>query len=444
MGRLFGTDGVRGIANIELTPELAFKIGQAGARILTKGKGDKIIIGKDGRISGDVLEAALIAGACSAGVDIYKVGIMPTPAIAYLTRAYKANAGVVISASHNPAEYNGIKIFDSNGFKLSDEAEDEIEKIVNQESDFKRPQGDRVGVIFNVDDAQEKYINHAINTIPGDFEGLKVALDCAFGAAYETAPAVFKELGAEVHVFNAGPDGLNINKDCGSTNIDYIQEIVKTHSVDIGLSFDGDGDRVIAVDENGEVVDGDFIMAICAIYLNNLGKLTNNLIVTTVMTNLGFDLAMRNNGIMVIKTNVGDKYVLEGMINEKSVLGGEQSGHIIFLDHNTTGDGTITALQLMLVMRQTGKKLSELKKIMERLPQVLVNVEVFKKEKLEKAKTVWDVVRRAEEELGDRGRILIRESGTEPLVRVMVESSTSDEAKNIAESLAEVVKKELS
>ncbi|MBI4744367.1 MAG: phosphoglucosamine mutase [Actinobacteria bacterium] len=444
MGRLFGTDGVRGIANIELTPELAFKIGQAGARILAKGKGDKIVIGKDGRISGDVLEAALIAGVCSTGADIYRVGIMPTPAIAYLTRTYGANAGVVISASHNPAEYNGIKFFDSRGFKLLDEKEDEIEKIVSQGGDFERSSGGEVGIVFEVDDAEEKYINHAMNTIPGDLEGLKIAIDCAFGAAYKVVPSIFRELGAEVHAFNIEPDGLNINKGCGSTNIDYVQEIVRTHNVDIGISFDGDADRVIAVDENGEVIDGDFIMAICAVYLNNLGKLVNNTLVTTVMTNFGFDLAMQRNGIKVVKTKVGDRYVLEKMMNENLAFGGEQSGHIIFLEHNTTGDGVITALQLISVMRQTAKKLSELKRVMDRLPQVLVNVEVSKKGKLNQTKAIWDRVKQIEERLGDKGRILVRESGTEPLVRVMVESEIKDEAKEIAESLAEVVNKELS
>ncbi|MDI6891419.1 MAG: phosphoglucosamine mutase [Actinomycetota bacterium] len=443
MGRLFGTDGVRGIANDDLSPELAFKLGWAGASFLIpRGSKGKIVVGRDTRISGDLLESALVTGICSAGVDVLKVGVMPTPGIAYLTRVLGANAGVVISASHNPAEYNGIKFFDSTGFKLSDETEDKIEELMSGR-DRRRPTGAGVGNIFEVPDAVERYVDHVVSTIPADLEGFTVALDCANGSACTVSPLVLRQLGAEVLVFAANPDGVNINKECGSTYPQYVQEIVRSHRVDLGLAHDGDADRVIAVDENGEIVDGDFAMAICATHLKREGRLPQNAVVTTVMTNMGFDLAMRRHGINVVKTPVGDRYVLEEMLARDIVMGGEQSGHIIFLEHNTTGDGIITALQLMRVMRDTAKKLSELKKIMSRLPQVLLNVPLKDRGQLESATEVWREVRAAEEELEGRGRVLVRPSGTEPLVRVMVESDSEEEANSIARRIAGIIERKL-
>lgn len=443
MARLFGTDGVRGIANQDLSPELAFKLGQAGAILLSASRKGKIVVGRDTRISGDLLETALISGICSAGVDVVKVGIMPTPAIAYLTRASEADAGVVISASHNPVEYNGIKFFSQEGFKLSDEMEDKIEALVRQEKEHSRPTGGAVGTVLEAKDGIERYVNHTVSTIPDDLEGLKVAVDCAHGATYFLAPLIYRQLGAEVLVVNAEPNGLNINDNCGSTHPEYIQEIVHSHKVDLGLAHDGDGDRVIVIDQEGNIVDGDFIMAICAVYFHQAGKLPGNVVVTTVMTNLGFDLAMQRNGIEVVKTKVGDRYVLEEMLARNIILGGEQSGHIIFLNHQTTGDGILTALQLMAVMKSSGKRLSELSSVMTRLPQVLLNVRVLKGERLAEAASIWDMVRMAEEKLSGRGRVLVRSSGTEPLVRVMVEDENEEEAKSIAESIAGIIKEEL-
>lgn len=443
MARLFGTDGVRGVANQDLSAELAFKLGWAGAVFLCPSKKGRIVIGRDTRISGDMLEAAIAAGICSSGVDVLKVGILPTPAIAFLVRDLEADGGVVISASHNPAEYNGIKFFDRSGYKLSDDQEDEIESLTKISRSAGQT-GGGLGVICSVDDANERYINHAINTISGDLDGFSVAIDCANGAAYRVSPAILKELGVDVLAVNVSPDGLNINANCGSVHPEYIKEIVETHHVDLGLTHDGDADRVLVVDEGGEIVDGDFIMAICADHLKKQKKLSGNTVVTTVMTNLGFDLAMKEREIKVIKTKVGDRYVLEEMLKGGYKLGGEQSGHIIFLDHNTTGDGIITALQLLAVMRDNRQRLSELKRIMTRLPQILVNVKITHKERLKENTTVWESIRAAEDELGGKGRVLVRSSGTEPLVRIMVEAETQAKADKIARRLANVVRKELS
>lgn len=441
--RLFGTDGVRGIANQDLSPELAFALGQAGAALLCNDKPrGSIVVGKDTRISGDLLESALISGICSAGADALRVGVLPTPAIAYLTKTLDADAGVVISASHNPAEYNGIKFFNSRGFKLSDALEDKIQALTRAKLQD-RPSGDKIGTVVDIEDAHERYIDHAVHTIGGDLSGFRIALDCANGAAFEVGPAVLSELGASVLEFGVKPDGLNINDCCGSTYPKYVQEIVRTHDVDLGLSLDGDADRVIAVDENGEEIDGDFIMAICATYLKNVDCLPNSALVTTVMTNMGFDLAMEKNGIHIIKTKVGDRYVLEEMIAKNIVIGGEQSGHIIFLEHTTTGDGIITALQLMNVIRANGKPLSELAKVMERLPQVLINVSVRDIKRLKDADKVWSAVDSVQKKLDGRGRILVRPSGTEPLVRVMVESDSQEEANVMAQEVAGVIQVEL-
>lgn len=441
MTRLFGTDGVRGIANKDLIAELAFKIGQAGATVLSKGKGGVFIIGKDTRISGAMFEAALAAGICSVGSNVLNVGVLPTPAIAYLTKALNADGGVVISASHNPAEYNGIKFFGPDGFKLPDQVEDEIQANLDSEKDL--PVGPGIGTVKVDEKAADLYIDHVVNTVTGNLEGLKVAIDCGHGAAYKVSPLVFRQLGADVKAVNTSPNGTNINRGCGSTYVDYIQEIVTSHDVNVGFAHDGDADRVIAVDEKGEVVDGDFIMAICANHLKERGMLPESAIVTTVMANLGFDIAMKKHGIDVIKTKVGDRYVLEEMLARDISIGGEQSGHIIFLEHNTTGDGIITALQLASVMVQTGKKLSELKKIMEKLPQVLVNVKVKRIHGWQEIVSIQDSIARAEAELQDRGRILVRPSGTEPLIRVMVESDTSDNAGFIAHSIANIIRQEI-
>jgi len=444
LGKFFGTDGVRGVANKELTAELAFNIGWAGASLLaSETKRGKIVIGRDTRISGDLLESALISGICSVGVDVLRVGVITTPAISYLTKSYSADAGIVISASHNPAEYNGIKFFGPSGFKIPDEVEDEIEKKMQLDELVSRPTGGGVGVVKNVIDAKERYIEHVVSTIRGNLDGFKIALDCANGASYEVSPGILRELGVDIFALNVEPDGLNINKECGSTCLDDIQEIAKSHDVDLGLAYDGDADRVIAVDEKGNIVDGDFILAICAVYLKKMGRLSKNTVVTTVMTNLGFDLAMRKEGINVVKTDVGDKYVLQEMLKCGAVLGGEQSGHIIFLDHNATGDGIITGVQLMSVIRDTGEKLSELAAVMRRLPQVLINVEVADKGKLKKNENIWKAVEEADKKLEEKGRILVRPSGTEPLVRVMVESDTEEKANAVAKKVADIVKKEL-
>jgi phosphoglucosamine mutase len=441
LARLFGTDGVRGIANVDLTAEFAFKLGQAGARVLGKHKGGVFIIGKDTRISGDMLESALAAGICSVGGNVLGLGIVPTPAVAYLTKACNAQGGIVISASHNPAEYNGIKFFGPDGFKLSDDKEDEIEGEMNKP--VKLATGGNIGTVAVNHKAVDYYVDHAINSILTDLDGFNVAIDCGHGAAYKLSPQIFRSLGARVMAVNTKPNGININLGCGSTHIDYIQEIVTTHDVAVGFAHDGDADRVIAIDENGEVVDGDYIMAICASHFKKIGRLPENAIVSTVMANLGFDIAMKEQEIDVIKTKVGDRYVIEEMLRSNISVGGEQSGHIIFLEHVTTGDGIITALQLASVIKDTGKKLSELKKIMKKLPQVLVNVEVGNTNGWQDIPVIKDAVIKAETDLGDNGRILVRSSGTEPLIRVMVESDTGEKANDIAIGVANVIKSEL-
>lgn len=447
MGRLFGTDGVRGIANKELTPELAFKLGRAGAYILTKGKKDaKIVVGMDTRISGDMLEAALISGICSVGVDVLSVGIIPTPGVAYLTRAYNADAGVVISASHNPVEYNGIKFFNSKGYKLNDEIERNIEEIILDNIEIPiSPTGENIGRVKRVEDGQRKYIDFLKSTIDTDLNGLKVAMDCGNGAAYKIVPTVFEELGAEVVVIHNAPNGININVNCGSTNPEQVQKLVLETGADIGLSFDGDADRLIAVDEEGKIVDGDHIMAICGISLKEKDKLKGNTVVATVMSNMGLDICLKEKEIEIVKTKVGDRYVLEEMLNKGYSLGGEQSGHIIFLDYNTTGDGVLTALQLTSVVKNKGKKLSELAKIMTALPQILVNAKVpnDKKKKYLEDEIIRNEIEKIEESLKDTGRVLIRPSGTEPLVRVMIEGKNEKEISKMAEELAKLIEERL-
>ncbi len=442
MTRLFGTDGVRGIANIELTPELAFRLGEAAGHFLgDRGRG-KIVIGKDTRRSGDMLEAALVAGICSGGAEALIAGVVPTPAIAYLTRKLDADGGVVISASHNPAEYNGIKLFSREGLKLPDETEDQIEEFTLAERDWERPQGAGIGSVHHLSDAIERYLAHAISTIEGDLTGMKIAVDCGHGAASVTTPVALRELGAEVIVLNCDWNGMDINDACGSTDLAPLGEVVRTHQVDFGIAHDGDADRVIAVDETGAEIDGDVIMAICASKMKERGELPHDTVVSTVMANLGFEVAMRERGITVIKTKVGDRYVLEQMQASGAVLGGEQSGHIIFMEHNTTGDGLITALQLASAIRSSARPLSDLRQVMQHYPQVLVNVHVADKGRLGVSAAVNDAIHEAEQRLGQSGRVLVRASGTEPVVRVMAEAADEDTARTVVDTLVEVVRTE--
>ncbi len=443
MSRLFGTDGVRGIANSELTPELAFRLGEAAGAFLADGRRGSIVVGKDTRISGDMLEAALVAGICSAGCDALLAGIVPTPAVAFLTRELGADGGVVISASHNPAEYNGIKFFSRDGFKLPDELEDRIESHVTSGDRPVRPTGARVGVAHPIEDAIERYVAHAVATVPERLDGLKIALDCGHGAAARTSQIALERLGAKVVAINCDWNGMDINAACGSTHLDPLVELVRSSGADLGIAHDGDADRVLAVDEAGAEIDGDQMMAIVAAQLKRESRLPYDTVVGTVMTNLGFDVAMRGIGIRVIKTKVGDRYVLDQMRSMGAMLGGEQSGHVIFMEHTTTGDGLLTALQLARVMRVMGKSLSELASIMKRYPQVLVNVRVADKGRVATSAALASAIAAEEELLGVSGRVLVRSSGTEPLVRVMVEASDPDVAQASVDRLVAVVEHEL-
>lgn len=447
MKRIFGTDGVRGVANTELDANLAFKLGRAGAYVLTEGTHKpKIVVGMDTRISGDMLESALVSGLLSVGAEAICVGVVPTPAVAYLTRKYKADAGVVISASHNPVEYNGIKFFDGSGYKLEDKLEDKIQETI--ENNFKgvpSPTGAQVGKKIVVDTAVEEYVEFAKSTIECDLKGLKVALDCANGASYKTSVKALKELGAEVLVINNTPDGININKKCGSTHPEYLQKFVLDNKCDLGLAFDGDADRCLAVDEKGTLINGDFMIAICAKNLKEKGKLKDHMVVVTVMSNMGFDIAMKEEGIKTLKTKVGDRYVLEEMKKEGYSIGGEQSGHIIFLDFNTTGDGLVSGLQICSVVKETSEKLSELASIMKELPQVLVNAKVPNdmKDIHEKDEEIMHDIKVIEENLKGKGRVLIRPSGTEPLVRVMLEGENQQEIDKMAHELAKKIEEKV-
>lgn len=444
MARLFGTDGVRGIANEELTPMLAMQLGQAGAYVLTKEKEHKptLMVGCDTRISGDMLANALMAGACSVGANCIYVGVLPTPAVAYLTQKYKVDAGVVISASHNPVEFNGIKFFDGDGYKLPDAMEDEIEAMIqNNMPGIKFPIGPGVGKIKYRTDAREEYINHAMNAVNVDLTGLKIVVDCAEGAAFYTSVETLKELGGNVVAIHNSPDGTNINANCGSTHMEELQARVVYEKADIGLAFDGDADRLLAVDENGQKVDGDQIMAIIGNHMKQQGKLANNTIVATVMSNLGFFLMAQKHGITMEQTKVGDRYVLERMKEIHANLGGEQSGHIIFLDENTTGDGLLSALHLLQVITDTGKTLSELASVMEVLPQALVNAKVasHKKDKYMEYPEIAEAIAELERKFAGEGRVLIRPSGTEPLVRVMIEGKDQEVIREEAERLAGLI-----
>lgn len=448
MGRLFGTDGARGIANTELSCELSMKIGRAAAMVLTENLSHKpkVLIGMDTRASSHMLCSAISAGLCSVGADVLILDVVPTPAVAFLVKEYNYDAGVMISASHNPCEYNGIKIFQHNGYKLPDELENEIEEIILDEA--KIPPvvvGGEVGRIHFSSSAVDDYIFHLAMTSDGNFKGMKIALDCANGSASVSARALFTRLGAECFIINDDPNGVNINDNCGSTHIDNLKSFVVEKKCDIGFAFDGDADRVLIVDERGELVDGDKIIAICAKYLKQNGQLSNNTAVVTVMSNMGFFKFCEKNDINCVKTKVGDRYVLENMVANNYSIGGEQSGHIIFLDHATTGDGQMSAIQVLNVLKRTGKKISELADEMEVYPQVLVNVRVsnYGKTRLEKDKEVQLAIKEASEELGDNGRVLVRVSGTEPLVRVMLEGQDYEQIKYLADCIAKVVEERL-
>lgn len=443
MGRMFGTDGVRGVANKELTPTLAFQLGQAGALALTNETHHrpKILIGKDTRISSDMLEAALTAGVCSVGAEVILLGVVPTPAVAHLIRAYGADAGVVISASHNPMEYNGIKFFDSKGYKLPDAIEDEIEAIINGDKDaIPMPAGSDVGRVIHKFDAVEDYKAFAMSTVDTRLDGLHIVIDCANGASSGVSQPVLEQLGAKITAIHHTPDGCNINKNCGSTHIEDLQAKVKEVGADLGLAFDGDADRVLAVDENGVLVDGDKIMSICGLAMHQNGKLKDGMIVATVMSNLGLHMMAKKHGLSVMQTAVGDRYVLEKMVECDYKLGGEQSGHIIFLDYNTTGDGLVTGLQIAAVVAKSSKKLSELADVMHILPQILINARVVgDKDSYKQVKEIMDYIAFIEGEFAGEGRVLIRPSGTEPLVRVMIEGADQEKITARAKELAQMI-----
>ncbi len=448
MGKLFGTDGVRGVANTELTGKLAFQVGQAGAYVLTKEtkKQPKIIVARDTRISGTMLEAALVAGICSVGAKAISIGVVPTPAVAYLTRELGADAGVMISASHNPLEFNGIKFFNSEGYKLRDELEEEIENLILTRSDnIPLPIGENVGTWDMNHSVIEKYIDFACSTIPGDLKGIKVLVDCANGAASEVAPIALQRLGADVEVIHYKPNGVNINKLCGSTHMGDLQNQVVGRGMEVGVAFDGDADRCLAVDEKGEMIDGDQILSIIGLDMKKSGTLKRNTIVATVMSNLGLTVMSKEKDVNLIQTRVGDRYVLEKMLKHNYNLGGEQSGHVIFLDFNTTGDGLITAIQLLYVMKKTGKPLSELKKHMQVFPQVLVNARVKNEDKhayLEDLE-IQEAIEKLEDKFKGEGRVLIRPSGTEPLVRVMIEGKDKVVIEQEAQKLAKLIEERL-
>ncbi len=441
MGRLFGTDGVRGVANSELTAELALALGAAAARRLASSGepgGRVAVIGRDPRASGEMLEAAVIAGLTSEGVDVLRVGVLPTPAVAYLTGAYDADFGVMISASHNPMPDNGIKIFGPGGHKLADDTEDQIEELVAAGPGL-RPVGAGLGRVLDAEDAADRYLRHVGKASTNRLDGLTVVVDCAHGAASSVAPRAYRAAGARVIAITADPNGLNINDNCGSMHLDSLRSAVLAHGADLGLAHDGDADRCLAIDANGELVDGDAIMVVLALAMKEAGELTSNTLVATIMSNLGLHLAMRSVGVTVRTSGVGDRYVLEELRAGDYSLGGEQSGHIVMPALGSTGDGIVTGLRLMTRMAQTGSSLAVLASAMRPLPQVLINVEVGDKATAAAAPSVQTAVGQAEAELGDTGRILLRPSGTEPVIRVMVEAAEEDVAKRVATQVADAV-----
>lgn len=455
MARLFGTDGVRGVANTELTCELAYRLGQAAATFL----GKSIVVGKDTRLSGDMLESAMVAGITSAGGTALLAGVIPTPAVALLVRELNAAGGAVISASHNPPEFNGIKLFDSQGFKLPDAVEDDIEAFIAQgglegqvarakesgDEDAAMPSGPELGVAVEVEEACEIYIQHAVDSIRDQgitFEGLTIALDTGHGASSLTSPAALRRLGAEVIVINDDYDGNDINVECGSTHLKPLRELMEETGADVGIAHDGDADRVMLMTPEGDEIDGDIVEAVCALDMKERGVLAGNTAVSTVMCNLGFVHAMRDAGIDVVQTKVGDRYVLEEMRAHGYVIGGEQSGHMIMLEHNSTGDGLMTAVQFLAAVKRTGKSVSDAVKVMTRFPQTLINVKVADKHTVSEKPAVKEAVAAAEAALGENGRVLLRPSGTEPVVRVMVEALEAADAENHARAIAEVVERE--
>lgn len=448
MGRLFGTDGARGIANTEITGELAMKIGRATAMVLAENSEykPKVLIGTDTRKSADMLSYALASGLCSVGADVLMLGVVPTPAVAFLVKEYGYDAGVMISASHNPCEYNGIKIFQSTGYKLPDAMEEEIEAIILDE--VRTPPvviGGEVGKITLAQNAVRDYINHIASTADKQFYGMRIAIDCANGSSSVTANTLFKQLGAECVVINANPDGTNINENCGSTHMEALSEFVKKNGFELGFAFDGDADRILAVDKFGNLVDGDRLMAIAAKYYKEKNRLNGNTLVTTIMSNIGLFAFCEQNGINCEKTKVGDRYVLERMLEKGYHIGGEQSGHIIFLDHATTGDGQLSAVQILNIIRATGKSLDELASEIEIFPQILKNVKVssFGKHRLNEDKDIRLAVEEAEKELGKDGRVLVRASGTEPLVRVMLEGRNEEQIERLCNTIADIVAERL-
>lgn len=449
MGRLFGTDGARGIANTELTCELSMNIGRAAAMVLISDEVEHptVLIGKDTRLSSDMIEGALVAGLCSVGANVLLLGVVPTPAVAYLVKKYNADAGIMISASHNPFEFNGIKIFSMDGYKLPDDLEEEIESIVLDCSlPYPELSGNQLGHVRYAQSAVEDYVSHVINSVPERIDGMKIALDCSNGSASRTAKQLFEGIGAQCHMLYEKPDGVNINDDCGSTHMENLMKYVKDNKLDAGVAFDGDADRCLAVDENGNIIDGDYVIAICAADLKSRGLLKKDTVVGTVMTNMGFSRFCEDMGMNFVSTQVGDRYVLETMIREGYNIGGEQSGHVIFLDYSTTGDGQLTAAHLLSLVHRRGAKLSSIATLMERFPQVMINVKVSPegKRRFYTDKDVKAEIDRVKETLGSRGRILVRLSGTEPLIRVMVEGEDSAEITRLANQTAELIREKLS
>lgn len=448
MGRLFGTDGVRGIANKELTCEMAMNIGRAAAMVLTDSnhRHPKILIGKDTRLSSDMLEAAITAGLCSVGANVVQLGVVPTPAVAFLVEKYKADAGVMLTASHNPCEFNGIKIFSGDGYKLPDALEEQIEAIVLDHVALPPvPVKGELGSVSVAPDVVRDYVNHIKSTVPFSLDGMRIGIDCANGAASRTAELLFTELGAECHMMADQPNGTNVNDDCGSTHMEALMSFVRENKLDAGVAFDGDADRCLAVDENGDLVDGDFIMAICAADMKSRGKLEKNTAVGTIMTNMGFIKFCSDNEIRFEATKVGDRYVLEEMLLEGYNFGGEQSGHVIFRDFSTTGDGQLTAAQLLSIVHRRNAQLSSLATLMTRYPQVMVNIKVSSDGKLRfyTDSEVKEAIERTKVKLGKDGRIIVRPSGTEPLLRVMIEGEDPDYIAVLAESVADVIRERL-
>ena len=445
MRKLFGTDGVRGVANLEpMTSEIAMQLGRAAAHLFMRRAGrHQVVIGKDTRLSGYMLESALTSGICSMGVDVLLVGPMPTPAIAFLTRSLRADAGVVISASHNPYQDNGIKFFSNEGFKLPDDVEARIEQlIVSDEIKHRRPTADAIGKAYRIGDAEGRYIEFVKRSVPRDldFQGIKLVVDCANGAAYKVAPTVLRELGAEIEVIANTPDGMNINDTCGAVHPERLQDAVRRHGAHLGIALDGDADRAIFVCEQGEIVDGDHVMAALGLDLHAQGRLASQTVVGTVMSNFGLELAMKKAGIQLMRTPVGDRYLMERMLADGYNFGGEQSGHFIFLDHNTTGDGLISALQILSLMKRTGKPLSELAKAMTAVPQILLNVKVKHKPDLNQIPDIQQAIKTAEATLNGSGRVLVRYSGTEALLRIMVEGERDSTIREVADHLANIVR----